>query len=171
MTRAKGFNGRFPLIPNPSLSRLFDPACAPHACVLLAEFRLGCVDVGFGAASLRWGSASFGFGLWVAASWMMLSRSQAWLAGRPAPWSRDLAVELQTVMNRSRVARCCSNPSPQWEVQSIACSNCGAVLSRTARPDLGRPRSEGRIAGMLRLLITDGHPIASPLPEVKLEEE
>tara|TARA_B100000035_G_scaffold14954_2_gene12206 strand:- start:638 stop:1066 length:429 start_codon:yes stop_codon:yes gene_type:complete len=135
------------------------------------SFVLGGLVLVFGAASLRWGSASFGFGLWVASSWMMLSRSQAWIAGRPAPWSRNLAVELQTVMDRARVERCCSTPTPHWEVQCIACSTCGAVLSRTARPDLGRPRSDGRIAGMLRLLITDGHPIASPLPEVKLEEE
>ena len=44
-------------------------------------------------------------------------------------------------------------------------------LARVARPDLGRPRSEGRLSGMLRLLITDGYPLAEPLPEVKVEEE
>ena len=172
MTRAKGFNRRFPPHPQPvPLSPYLTQRVLHMRVFFWLSFVLGGLVLVFGAASLRWGSASFGFGLWVASSWMMLSRSQAWIAGRPAPWSRNLAVELQTVMDRARVERCCSTPTPHWEVQCIACSTCGAVLSRTARPDIGRPRSDGRIAGMIRLLITDGHPIASPLPEVKLEEE
>ena len=172
MTRPNGFNRRFPHHPQPvPLSPYLTQRVLHMRVFFWLSFVLGGLVLVFGAASLRWGSASFGFGLWVASSWMMLSRSQAWIAGRPAPWSRNLAVELQTVMDRARVERCCSTPTPHWEVQCIACSTCGAVLSRTARPDLGRPRSDGRIAGMLRLLITDGHPIASPLPEVKLEEE
>lgn len=172
MTRAKGFNTRFPPHPLPvPLSPHLTQRVLHMRVFFWLSFVLGGLVLVFGAASLRWGSASFGFGLWVASSWMMLSRSQAWIAGRPAPWSRDLAVELQTVMNRARVDRCCSTPTPHWDVQCIACSTCGAVLSRTARPDLGRPRSDGRLAGMLRLLITDGHPLASPLPEVKVEEE
>ena len=172
MTRAKGFNRRFPPHPLPvPLSPYLTQRVLHMRVFYWLSFVLGALVLAFGAASLRWGSASFGFGLWVASSWMMLSRLQAWFAGRPAPWSRDLAVELQTVMNRTRTERCCSSPTPQWEVQCISCSTCSAVLSRTARPDLGRPRSEGRLSGMLRLLITDGHPLAEPLPEVNMQEE
>lgn len=172
MTRAKGFNTRFPPHPHPvPLSPYLTQRVLHMRVFYWLSFVLGALVLAFGAASLKWGSAPFGFGLWVASSWMMLSRLQARLAGRPAPWSQALAVELQTVMNQSRLQRCCSTPTPAWEVQCIACSTCGAVLSRTARPDLGRPRSDGRIGGMLRLLITDGYPIASPLPEVAREEE
>ena len=35
---------------------------------------------------------------------MMLSRLQLLIGGQPAPWTKDLAVELQTVMDRNRVA-------------------------------------------------------------------
>jgi hypothetical protein len=33
------------------------------------------------------------------------------------------------------------------------------------RPDLGRKRSDGRLLGMLRLLISDGYPMVSPIEE------
>ena len=128
--------------------------------------------IGFGAASLRWGSPTFGFGLWIAASWMMLSRLQNALAGRPAPWSHQMAVELQAVMDRSRTGEsCCGVAAPAWEAQYVRCQSCQAVLSRMARPDLGRPRSDGRLRGMLRLLITDGYPMSDPLPEPVAEQE
>ena len=32
-------------------------------------------------------------------------------------------------------------------------------------------RSDGRFAGTLRLLITDGYPLAEPLPEPVVQEE
>ena len=172
MTRAKGFNGRFPPHPQPvPLSPYLTQRILHMRAFYWLSFVLAALVLAFGAASLRWGSASFGFGLWVASSWMMLSRLQALLAGRSAPWSRDLAVELQTVMNRTRTESCCAVPTPAWGLQAISCSTCQAVLSRTARPDLGRPRSDGRLAGMLRLLITDGYPLAMPLAEPKQEQE
>ena len=113
----------------------------------------------------------FGFGLWVASTWTVLSRIQSLLAGRPAPWSKELAVHLQTVVNQSTLVPCCDEPFPVWDMRSIDCSECGTVLSRTARPDLGRTRADGWMAGTLRLLMTDGYPMAEPLPEPKVEEE
>jgi len=34
-------------------------------------------------------------------------------------------------------------------------------LLRLARPDLGRRRTDGRIMGLVRLLISDGYPLVS----------
>ena len=103
MTRAKGFNLRFPPHPRTgSALALLDPARASPAGLLLAEFGRRFARAGLWRCQPRWGSPVFGFGLWVASTWMILSRLQMYLAGRPAPWTKDLAVELQSVMNRSR---------------------------------------------------------------------
>lgn len=172
MTRAGGFNRRFPPHPEPvHLSPHLTQRILHMRVFYWLSFAIAALILAFGGASLRWGSAEFGFGLWVASTWMVLSRTQSLFAGRPAPWTKDLAVELQTVVNRSTVSPCCEAPRPVWGLRSIDCPNCGTVLSRSARPDLGRPRSDGWIAGTLRLLMTDGYPMAEPLPEAKVEEE
>ena len=172
MTRAAGFNRRFPPHPEPvPLSPYLTQRVLHMRVFYWLSFVLAALVLVFGAASLRWGSAMFGFGLWVASTWTVLSRIQSLLAGRPAPWSKELAVHLQTVVNQSTLVPCCDEPCPVWGMRSIDCSECGTVLSRTARPDLGRTRSDGWMAGTLRLLMTDGYPMAEPLPEPKVEEE
>ena len=172
MTRAAGFNRRFPPHPEPvPLSPYLTQRVLHMRVFYWLSFVLAALVLVFGAASLRWGSAMFGFGLWVASTWTVLSRIQSLLAGRPAPWSKELAVHLQTVVNQSTLVPCCDEPFPVWGMRSIDCSECGTVLSRTARPDLGRTRSDGWMAGTLRLLMTDGYPMADPLPEPKVEEE
>mgnify|MGYP006227796125 FL=1 len=172
MTRAAGFNRRFPPHPEPvPLSPYLTQRVLHMRVFYWLSFVLAALVLVFGAASLRWGSAVFGFGLWVASTWTVLSRIQSLLAGRPAPWSKELAVHLQTVVNQSTLVPCCDEPFPVWGMRSIDCSECGTVLSRTARPDLGRTRSDGWMAGTLRLLMTDGYPMAEPLPEPEVEEE
>ena len=172
MTRAAGFNRRFPPHPEPvPLSPYLTQRVLHMRVFYWLSFVLAALVLVFGAASLRWGSAVFGFGLWVASTWTVLSRIQSLLAGRPAPWSKELAIHLQTVVNQSTLVPCCDEPFPVWGMRSIDCSECGTVLSRTARPDLGRTRSDGWMAGTLRLLMTDGYPMAEPLPEPKVEEE
>lgn len=173
MTRPKGFNIRFSSHPEPvELSPYLTQRVLHLRTFYWSSFLLAGIVLFFGGVSLRWGSAGFGFGLWVASSWTILSRLQAFLGGRPAPWTHAMAVELQSVMDASRSeARCCSHPVPVWQQQCIQCSSCKAVLSRIARPDLGRKRSDGWVAGTLRLLITDGHPFTDPLPELTLEQE
>ena len=172
MTRAAGFNRRFPPHPEPvPLSPYLTQRVLHMRVFYWLSFVLAALVLVFGAASLRWGSAVFGFGLWVTSTWTVLSRIQSLLAGRPAPWSKELAVHLQTVVNQSTLVPCCDEPFPVWGMRSIDCSECGTVLSRTARPDLGRTRSDGWMAGTLRLLMTDGYPMAEPLPEPKVEEE
>ena len=172
MTRAAGFNRRFPPHPEPvPLSPYLTQRVLHMRVFYWLSFVLAALVLVFGAASLRWGSAVVGFGLWVASTWTVLSRIQSLLAGRPAPWSKQLAVHLQTVVNQSTLVPCCDEPFPVWGMRSIDCSECGTVLSRTARPDLGRTRSDGWMAGTLRLLMTDGYPMAEPLPEPEVEEE
>ena len=172
MTRAAGFNRRFPPHPEPvPLSPYLTQRVLHMRVFYWLSFVLAALVLVFGAASLRWGSAVVGFGLWVASTWTVLSRIQSLLAGRPAPWSKELAVHLQTVVNQSTLVPCCDEPFPVWGMRSIDCSECGTVLSRTARPDLGRTRSDGWMAGTLRLLMTDGYPKAEPLPEPEVEEE
>ena len=173
MTRGKGFNLRFSPHPHPvQLTPHLTQRVLHLRTFYWLSFVLGGMVIAFGAASLRWGSAPFGFGLWIAASWMMLSRLQNALAGRPAPWSHAMAVELQTIMNRSRTDEgCCATADPAWEIQCVRCQSRQAVLSRMARPDLGRPRSDGRIRGTVRMLLTDGYPMSDPLPEPKTEQE
>ena len=172
MTRAAGFNRRFPPHPEPvPLSPYLTQRVLHMRVFYWLSFVLAALVLVFGAASLRWGSAMFGFGLWVASTWTVLSRIQSLLAGRPAPWSKELAVHLQTVVNQSTLVPCCDEPFPVWGMRSIDCSECGTVLSRSARPDWGRTRSDGWMAGTLRLLMTDGYPMAEPLPEPKVEEE
>ena len=172
MTRAAGCNRRFPPHPEPvPLSPYLSQRVLHMRVFYWLSFVLAALVLVFGAASLRWGSAVFGVGLWVASTWTVLSRIQSLLAGRPAPWSKELAVHLQTVVNQSTLVPCCDEPFPVWGMRSIDCSECGTVLSRTARPDLGRTRSDGWMAGTLRLLMTDGYPMAEPLPEPEVEEE
>ena len=172
MTRAKGFNLRFPPHPEPvPLSPYLTQRVLHMRAFYWLSFVLGGLVLAFGAASLRWGSPVFGFGLWVAATWMVLSRLQLLISGRPAPWTKALAIELQVVMDQNRISSCCDHPTLVWRLQSIDCGSCGAVLSRTPRPDLGRPRVDGRFAGTLRLLITDGYPLAEPLAEPVVQEE
>ena len=172
MTRAAGFNRRFPPHPEPvPLSPYLTQRVLHMRVFYWLSFVLAALVLVFGAARLRWGSAVFGFGLWVASTWTVLSRIQSLLAGRPAPWSKELAVHLQTVVNQSTLVPCCDEPFPVWGMRSIDCSECGTVLSRTARPDLGRTRSDGWMAGTVRLLMTDGYPMAEPLPEPEVEEE
>ena len=167
ITRAKGFNLHFPPHPQPvPLSPHLTQRVLHLRTYYWSSFLLAGFVMFFGGLCLRWGSASFGFGLWMAASWLMLSRVQNLLAGRPAPWTHDLAVELQIVMNASQQGKaCCSTPAPQWESQCVRCQSCSAVLARIARPDLGRPRQDGRLLGMIRLLISDGYPLAQVLEE------
>jgi len=167
MTRARGFNLHFEAHPLPvRLSPYLTQRVLHLRTFYWLSLSLAVMVMAFGAASLRWGSGPFGFGLWVSSSWLILSRLQGFLAGRPAPWTMAMALELQSVMDAGRSGhRCCPRPCQVWEVQCIRCSECNAVLSRMARPDLGRRRSDGRCIGLLRILISDGYPLGAPLPE------
>ena len=54
---------------------------------------------------------------------------------------------------------CCETPQPEWELTAVRCAACRTTLLNLARPDLGRPRSDGKLKGLLRIWISDGGPI------------
>tara|TARA_B100000242_G_scaffold137604_1_gene97741 strand:+ start:3973 stop:4287 length:315 start_codon:yes stop_codon:yes gene_type:complete len=100
--------------------------------------------------------------MWVVSGWLVLSRATGFIAGEKPHWNKDLAMELQLVRNRARSEdSCCNLPHPVWEITAVRCKSCGQTLLARPRPDLGRPRRDGKIMGFLRLLISDGKPIVS----------
>jgi len=101
--------------------------------------------------------------LWVATSWMVLSRLQNAVGGTGAPWTREIAYGLQKIMDQAASSdACCDDAEPVWLPGEIACSECGMMLDARPRPDLGRPRKDGKLMGSLRMLISDGYPLAAP---------
>ena len=58
-----------------------------------------------------------------------------------------------------------------WRLLALQCRLGAMVLAPLARPDLGRPRSDGRLRGFLRMMITDGYPLAEPLKVDSTSEE
>ena len=116
----------------------------------------------FGWISLRYGSASFGAGLWAVSSWLLLVRLSGFISGEKPPWTKQMAIDLQIIRNDCDSEQsCCNIPHPQWQISAVRCMNCGRNLLSMPRPDLGRPRKDGKIKGFIRLLVTDGRPIVS----------
>ena len=162
ITRAKGFNYHFSQHPEPiSLS--------PHLTQRLMHMRtfywLGIgfafIPIAAGYASLVWGSASLGFGLWLSSGWSIISKLQTFIGGNHPAWTYEMAVRLQIVMNNSKQNPCCDFPEPEWQLTAVRCASCNITLDEMARPDLGRKRSDGFIMGSIRILASDGHPIVS----------
>jgi hypothetical protein len=164
MTRAKGFNVNFPPHPHPiPLSPYLTQRVLHMRSFYWSSMVLAIITLIFGAVSLKWGSAPFGFGLWVATSWMVLSRLQNAVGGTGAPWTREIAYGLQKIMDQAASSdACCDDAEPVWLPGEIACSECGMMLDPRPRPDLGRPRKDGKLMGSLRMLISDGYPLAAP---------
>ena len=118
--------------------------------------------LGLGIASVRWGNAAFGFGLWISSGWYLLNRLQSLFGGQNPPWTKEMAYELQIIANREEYgSACCNWFSPYWQVTSVVCVNCNTKLSNMPRPDLGRKRSERRPFGFFRLLLSDGYPLVA----------
>ncbi|MDA9254523.1 hypothetical protein N9P14_00400 [Candidatus Poseidoniaceae archaeon] len=169
LSRTKGFNTRFP--PHPEAIPL-SPYLTQRVLHMRMFYWMGLVVVilpmAVGLASVRWGDAAFGFGLWIASGWYLLNRIQSLLGGQTPPWTKKMAIELQILLNQEEYSDgCCNWTSPYWQVTGVFCVNCNAKLSDMSRPDLGRKRSERRPFGFIRLLLSDGYPMVS-LPD---EEE
>ena len=169
LSRTKGFNTRFP--PHPEAIPL-SPYLTQRVLHMRMFYWMGLVVVflplAVGLASVRWGDAAFGFGLWIASGWYLLNRIQSLFGGQTPPWTKKMAIELQILLNQEEYSDgCCNWTSPYWQVTGVFCVNCNAKLSDMSRPDLGRKRSERRPFGFIRLLLSDGYPIVS-LPD---EEE
>jgi hypothetical protein len=124
------------------------------------------IPLTFGWLSLKYGNAPLGFGMWLSAGWTVLSRITSVIDEDGPSWSKQLAMRLQVVRNDAESdSSCCDYPVPVWGVMSVRCDVCSKVLLSEPRPDLGRPRSDGWIRGLLRLLVTDGKPIVASSEE------
>ncbi len=159
--RVKSWNEQFPPHPEP----IYVDA---HLIQRILHMRLfywlalifAIIPLTFGWVSLAHGSAPFGFGLWTVSGWLVLSRVTGLFAGEEAPCTKQMAMRLQQVRNVSHSEdSCCAFSQPMWEITSVRCKSCGKVLLNEARPDLGRPRSDGWIMGFTRLILSDGRPI------------
>ena len=130
------------------------------------------LPLGLGIASIRWGNAAFGYGLWVSSGWFVLNRLQYFVGGRPPPWTKEMAVKLQILSDDAEKSHlCCNWTSPYWGITGVYCANCNKVLSNMPRPDLGRKRSDRWPLGFFRLLLSDGYPIMSFTDQLDLREE
>ena len=165
--RVKSWNEQFPPHPEPI-------SVDGHLIQRVLHMRLfyclalvfALIPLTFGWISLAHGSAEFGFGLWTVSGWLVLSRITSFISGEEAPFTKQLAMNLQHVRNISDSEdSCCQFAQPVWEITAVRCKTCGQDLLKEPRPDLGRPRSDGWIMGLVRLMLTDGKPI------VALDEE
>lgn len=163
VTRGKGFNTSFPEHPDPiPLSPKLTQRVLHMRMIYWMGFVVATIPLLFGLASIKWGNAAFGFGLWISSGWYILSRLQTFVGGQQPPWTLGMAQRLQVVMDDSKsVAKCCDNPLPQWDIMAVSCKTCSKVLDAMPRPDLGRKRLDGFFLGTTRLLLSDGYPIIS----------
>ena len=167
LTRGKAFNRRFP--PHPE--------AIPVDGVLLQRvltmgrmhqwgIAFGLLPLGFGWLILSYSSAmGLGLGLLLGGGWGSLIRTASLIDGDLSPWPRSMAHQLHGAREQVGVKACCPNPLPQWEVRSVRCGGCRALLLDLPRPDLGRPRADGIIMGSLRVLLSGGHPPLLPTSE------
>ena len=161
--RARSWNQQFPPHPEPIPvnSHLIQRVLHMRIFHWLALV-FAIIPLLFGWFSLGYGSAPIGFGMWTVSGWLILSRVTMALSGEEIPWTRQLAMRLQLVKNVSESEdSCCSFSNPVWEITAVRCMICEKNLLNIARPDLGRPRSDGWIMGFVRLIITDGKPIVA----------
>ena len=163
VTRGKGFNTSFPEHPDPiPLSPKLTQRVLHMRMIYWMGFVVATIPLLFGLASIKWGNAAFGFGLWISSGWYILSRLQTFVGGQQPPWTLGMAQRLQVVMDDAKSgAKCCDNPLPQWDIMAVSCTTCSTVLDAMPRPDLGRKRLDGFFLGTTRLLLSDGYPIIS----------
>ena len=162
ITRLRTLNQVFPAHPRPI-------PVNPHLISRVLQMRtmrrwglvFTLVPLLFGWMMLKWSAAMFGMGLFLAGGWTLLSWMLPLAPGvANSPWTIEVAQQLQMVRNQCDSEDvCCESPQPEWELTAVRCASCRATLLNLARPDLGRPRSYGKIKGLLRIWISDGGPV------------
>ena len=131
----------------------------------------------FGWIMITWADSPLGFGLFLASGWTIISRLLPDNAEKKYsyPYSLRLIFDLNLLINSSRLKDvlveegmeinksliCCESIDPQWEVESVRCSNCSRILLDYPRPDLGRLRIDGFLKGGMRVLLLDSRPLLS----------
>ena len=160
MTRSKSSNKQFPAHPQPiPLSAELNRRILDMRNWFWVGTFCAIIPLGFGWASLKSGSLSFGIGLWLSAGWVVLNRLQLVFSEQGVPWSRSTAEKLQLIMNDIEKNPCCNMPSIEWELTSVRCTVCRKKVTDLPRPDLGRNREDSRFASFFRLWISGGMPV------------
>ena len=168
LPRFKSWNSQFPQHPRPIPVDEFLIQRVLHMRLMhRLTWLFVLIPLLFGWASLKYGIVSIGMGLWLASCWTLVNKLVSEIGGHPLyPYS--LAEELQLIRNQNQTdSACCDFPLPVWQIESVKCSSCQTVLMERYRPDLGRPRSDGRLKGLFRLLLTDGYPVIGRTPYVQ----
>ena len=116
---------------------------------------LAIIPFGFGILILRLSPEPFAYGLVAGVAWFALSRVV------PLDIQSELGIIPMSLIQKINNLRqpdppCCDRPMLQWEVRSIRCKHCRKMHLNAPRPDLGRIRSDGRLRGAFRVLLTDG---------------
>ena len=126
LSRTSGFNKRLPPHPEPIP---LSPRLTQRVLHMRWFHNLGTfttlLPILFGYLSILGGQSTFGYGLFLAGGWTLLSRAQAFLGGPPVACTLEMAQRLQLVMNiADSEDACCSHPQPEWWVESVRCASC-----------------------------------------------
>ena len=119
------------------------------------------LPLGLGVIVLKNSPEPFALGMVAGVSWFAISRIV------PEDINQGFGILplslIKSVNNlREPDHDCCEQATLRWEVRSIRCKQCRYIALETARPDLGRMRSDGRFMGSFRILLMDGRSIFPP---------
>ena len=113
------------------------------------------LPLALGLFVLRSSPEPFAFGLVAGVAWFILSRAVPdKLEGGFGVIPMSLVQEVNNLRDPEEI--CCKRQLLQWEVRAIRCRHCREILLNRSRPDLGRIRADGRLKGILRILLMDG---------------
>ncbi len=128
------------------------------------SFLFALIPLGIGYVILISFASPIAFGLFIGAGWAILSRliPTSGFSFPNTPYSTGLIHELNEI--RVNEPTCCDSAEIAWETISVRCQNCRTSHLNTARPDLGRIRTDG-LLGRFRLLFLDGHPLINNTSE------
>jgi hypothetical protein len=128
------------------------------------SFLFALIPLAIGYVILISFASPIAFGLFIGAGWAILSRliPTSGFSFPNTPYSTELIHELNEI--RVNEPTCCDSAEIAWETISVRCQNCRTSHLDTARPDLGRIRTDG-LLGRFRLLFLDGHPLINNTSE------
>ena len=123
---------------------------------------LAILPLALGLFVLRSSPEPFALGLVSGVAWFVLSRAVPEnLEGGFGVIPMSLIQNVNNLRDPDEI--CCKRQLLQWEVRAIRCRNCREISLNRSRPDLGRIRADGRLKGILRILLIDG---ASVYPNI-----
>lgn len=130
-----------------------------------ASIPIGLVPIALGLLMIIQSPSSFGFGLIVGASWVLIARITPFTLnpiGR-YPYAMGLIHELNQISLEP--TPCCADSSPIWEIDGVRCASCNRLLLAESRPDIGRRRSDKFLLGVMRVILLDGRPFTDAAEE------